>query len=144
MIESTEKYKPGVHHKLLLGLAGAMWLGVGIMLVVMAVHWLQSYDGNMWYFAIPGFIGALVIHHYGFLRIVDRNLGRISRLSVRSCIFSFISWRSYVIIAIMAGMGFILRHSAIPKQYLSSVYLAIGMALMLSSIRYFRHVLIHH
>ncbi len=81
-----------------------------------------------------------VIHHYGFLKIVDKNLGRISKMEGKRCAFSFMTWRSYFTIAIMVTMGILLRHSAIPKQYLSVLYIGIGMALILSSIRYFRNV----
>jgi hypothetical protein len=41
----------------------------------------------------------------------------------------------------MVTMGITLRHSPIPKQYLSVIYTGIGLALFLSSIRYFRNLL---
>lgn len=139
-----ENFKPAIHKKILIVIAGAIWCCVGIMLSLMAVKWLYIYKGNIWFFAIPGFIAALVIHHFGFLRIVNKNLGRISGLPERPCIFSFISWKSYLIIIIMIAMGITLRHSPIPKQYLSVIYLGIGLALFLSSIRYFRNLLGHN
>ncbi len=135
-----EKFKPGVHKKVLLVIAGLMWCCVGTMLILMAVSWLYIYEGNPWIFAIPGSIAALIIHHFGFLKIVDKNLGRISRLTGKPCVFSFISWKSYLIIIIMVTLGIVLRHSHVPKQYLSVIYLGIGLALFLSSIRYFRNL----
>jgi len=137
----NEKYKPAVPRKLLLLVAGVMWCGVGIMLSAMAFGWLSAYEGHAWVFALTGFIAAMVIHHFGFLRIVDKNLGRISKLPDQPCAFSFISWKSYLIIIIMVAMGITLRHSPIPKQYLSVIYTGIGLALFLSSIRYFRNLL---
>jgi len=142
MIRINEKYKPAVPKRLLLLIAGVMWCGVGIMLSTMAYHWLSAFEGNSWLFALPGFIAALVIHHFGFLRIVDKNLGRISNLPSQPCAFSFISWKSYFIIFIMVAMGIALRHSPVPKQYLSVIYIGIGLALFLSSIRYFRNLFI--
>ena len=136
-----EKYKPKVPRKALFLIAGIMWCGVGIMLSSMAYGWLTAYEGHAWIFAASGIIAALVIHHFGFLRIVDRNLGRISKLPDRPCAFSFISWKSYLIILIMVAMGITLRHSSIPKQYLSVIYIGIGLALFLSSIRYFRNLI---
>jgi hypothetical protein len=38
----------------------------------------------------------------------------------------------------MIGMGAVLRLSPVPKAYLSVVYIAIGLALILSSVRYLR------
>jgi hypothetical protein len=136
-----ERYKPALPRKMLLLLAGAMWFGVGIMLSAMAYGWLSAYEGQAWLFAVPGFVAALMIHHFGFLRIVDKNLGRISQLPEQPCAFSFISWKSYFIILVMVTMGITLRHSPVPKQYLSVIYLGIGIGLLLSSIRYFRNLL---
>lgn len=132
------KYKPSVPKRSLFIIAGAMWLGAGAMLVTLAIHWLSDYEGNPLPFVIPAVLAALVIHHWGFLAIVDKNLGRIKELPGEACVFSFISWRSYIIIVIMISFGIILRHSALPKPYLSIIYLGIGLALFLSSIRYFR------
>jgi len=38
----------------------------------------------------------------------------------------------------MVSMGIALRHSSLPKQYLSILYNGIGLGLFLSGIRYFR------
>jgi len=136
-----ERYKPAVNKNFLLFLAGFMWIAVGIMLNSFACRWLIAYGkGQAFIFAATGLACSLVIHHYGFLRIVDKNLGRISKMEGKRCAFSFMTWKSYLIVAIMVSMGIMLRHSAIPKQYLSVLYTGIGMALILSSIRYFRNL----
>jgi len=133
--------KPAVHKHLLIFLAGFMWIGVGVMLDMFAVSWLITYGQNLSYaFAAAGFAFSLIIHHFGFLRIVDKNLGRISKMEGKRCAFSFMSWKSYFIVTIMVTMGVLLRHSPVPKQYLSVLYIGIGTALFLSSIRYFRNV----
>ena len=138
MTRFKEKYKPAIPRRMLPVIAGAMWWFVGIMLTVMALRWLWDYNGDVLHFFFSGIIAALVIHHFGFLRLADRNLERISRLPARSCVFSFISWKSYFLIAIMISLGIILRHSTIPREYLSVIYMGIGLALFLSGIRYFR------
>ena len=56
----------------------------------------------------------------------------------KKCLFAFIPWKSYLIIAVMMTMGIVLRHSSIPKQYLAVLYIGIGLALVLSSVRYMR------
>jgi len=136
-----ERFKPAVSKSFLLFLAGFMWIAVGIMLTSFATRWLIAYGKSLaLLYAAVGLGLSLVIHHYGFLRIVDKNLGRISKMEGKRCAFSFITWRSYIIVAMMITMGIMLRHSAIPKQYLSILYIGIGMALILSSIRYFRNL----
>ena len=136
-----ERFKPAVSKSFLLFLAGFIWIAVGIMLTLFATRWLIAYGKSLaLLYAAVGLGLSLVIHHYGFLRIVDKNLGRISKMEGKRCAFSFITWRSYIIVAMMITMGIMLRHSAIPKQYLSILYIGIGMALILSSIRYFRNL----
>jgi len=60
----------------------------------------------------------------------------------RRCIFSFIPWKSYILIIIMIAIGFLLRHSPIPKLYLAVLYTGIGTALILSSVRYLRYLIL--
>jgi hypothetical protein len=59
----------------------------------------------------------------------------------RRCFFSFMPWKSYLLVMVMAGTGFLLRHSSFPKTWLAALYLTIGTALILSSVRYFRTLL---
>jgi ABC-type nickel/cobalt efflux system permease component RcnA len=133
------KFTPSVDKRILVLLAGLMWCGVGIMLIRFAVSWLIIYDGKeqVLFFAI-GFLAAMPIHHFGFLKIADKNLNRLMPLTEKKCVFSFMTWRSYIIVLIMVSMGIALRHSSIPKRYLSILYNGIGLALFLSGIRYFR------
>jgi hypothetical protein len=136
---ASNKFKPAVKKPFLLLLSGTMWFAVGIMLNLYAYHWLIAFRSNNPYiFASIGFVVALVIHHFGFLKLADKNLGRISYMKDNPCVFSFMSWKSYIIVIVMISMGITLRHSSIPKQYLSVLYIGIGLALVLSSIRYFR------
>ena len=109
------------------------------MLVTLAVSWLHGAAGVQGFLIVgTGVVLALLAHHLGFLRIVDKNLARILPMAGKKCIFAFIPWKSYLVILIMVAMGAILRHSFIPKQYLAVVYVTIGFALVLSSFRYLR------
>jgi hypothetical protein len=134
-----EKLKPAVPVTVLLLLSGILWVGVAIMLDAFAAGWLSHFHGHaVWIYPLAGFLAALVIHHFGFLRVVNKNLHRLSTMEGKVCAFAFMSWKSYLIVMVMVGMGIGLRHSPIPKQYLSILYIGIGLALFLSSLRYFR------
>jgi len=138
-----EKWKPGVPKNTLLLIAGILWIGIGIILDGVSYSWLRTEDLNhVILVSIIGFVCALVIHHFGFLRIVDRNLDRILPMEGRRCVFSFMPWKSYILIMIMVLIGFLLRHSPIPKLYLSVPYIGIGTALILSSVRYLRYLIL--
>ncbi len=137
-----EKWKPAVPKSGLLFMAGMIWLSIGVMMDSIAYSWLKSENSRpVLLISAIGFVLALLIHHFGFLRIVDRNLGRILPLEGRRCLFSFMPWKSYILVIVMMFGGFLLRHSALPKSYLALLYLAIGTALMLSSVRYLRYLI---
>lgn len=134
-----EKFKPAVEKPVLLFMAGALWIAVGAMLLAFAYHWMRSSREGFSFVRVgAGVVLALVIHHFGFLRIVDKNLNRILPMKGKRCLFSFMTWKSYATVAVMTVTGIFLRHSSIPKSYLSILYTGIGLALILSSVRYLR------
>ncbi len=133
------EFKPAVTKNVLLFLAGSVWFCVGTMLLVFAYTWLSDVPGIISFlFFGSGVIMALLVHHFGFLKIVDRNIARILPMTEKKCLFSFITWKSYLIIMVMVTLGTYLRHSAIPHRYLAVLYTGIGLALILSSLRYIR------
>jgi len=140
---NLRKFTPSVDKRVLVLLAGLMWCGVGIMLIRFSVLWLSPMgisNALIYYFA--GFLAAMPIHHFGFIKIADKNLNRLLPLTEKKCLFSFMTWKSYIIVLIMVSMGIALRHSALPKRYLSILYNGIGLALFLSGIRYLRFFII--
>lgn len=138
-MKKKDAFKPAVTKNVLLFLAGAVWFGVGSMLLIMAYSWLSDAPGGISFvFAGVGVVMALVVHHFGFLKIVDKNIERIRPMHAKQCLFSFITWKSYVVVVVMVTMGSLLRHSAIPHRYLAILYTGIGLALILSSLRYLR------
>jgi hypothetical protein len=142
-MRKIELLKPAVTKSALLLLAGFVWLCVGTMLLVLAHAWLSDAPGPIaiMFFGF-GVVLALLVHHFGFLKIVDKNIERILPIVEKKCLFSFITWKSYMIILVMVALGTLLRQSAIPHQDLAILYTGIGLALILSSLRYIR-VFIH-
>jgi hypothetical protein len=136
------RYTPAVSGRTLLLLQGLVWIAVGSLLLRLAAGWLgERHPAHLGALVAAGVVAALLIHHFGFLRVVDRNLARIRPLEDRRCVFSFMSWRSYLMVGVMMGMGFALRHSHLPRPHLAMLYIAIGLALVLSSVRYLRVLL---
>jgi hypothetical protein len=142
MRKKIDKFRPAVDKSALIFLSFFVWVVVGTVLLFLAYSWLKAAQVNRsLLFVAVGVGGALVIHHFGFLKIVDKNLGRLLPMEGKKCAFSFMTWKSYIIVAVMVTMGTLLRHSAIPKTYLSILYIGIGLSLILSSIRYLRVLL---
>jgi hypothetical protein len=136
---NLRKFTPSVNKGVLVLLAGIIWCGIGVMLLSYSVSWLQplSFRYRELFFA-AGALAAIPIHHFGFSRIAGKNLDRLMPLTEKRCVFAFMTWRSYIIVLIMISAGIVLRHSAIPKPWLSVLYTAIGLALFLSGIKYIR------
>lgn len=136
---NPQRLKPAAGKRILVFLAGFVWICAGTVLLSFSATWLEGFtaDGSL-KFTGAGILLALVIHHFGFLRVVNKNLGRLLPVNEPKCIFSFISWKSYLIIAVMVSLGVLLRHSPIPRPLLSILYTGIGLALILSSFKYLR------
>lgn len=142
MEKILKKLKPAVNKKYLFIIAGLMWFSVGVMLNTYAYHWLVDYnDGNSYLFAIISVISAFIVYYFGFTKIVTKNISRITKLKDNPCIFSFMSWKGYLMVAVMMKMGNLARTSSFPKQYLSVIYIIMGFALAFSSFHYFSFLL---
>jgi hypothetical protein len=132
------RMKPAVGKSMLPLLAAIVWIAAGSMMLALAYAWLQEEVLRPWLYAALGIVAGLAVHRYGFHKIANRNLDRIIPMKGRPCLFSFMSWKSYLLVMFMVGLGAALRLSPVPKNYLSVVYIAIGLALILSSARYLR------
>ena len=132
-------FKPSVDKRALILLSALVWIVVGTLFLMASFSWLSDPPATGWaLFAGMGAAAALVIHHFGFLKVVDKNLGRILPMEGKRCLFSFMTWKSYIMVALMASMGAFLRSSPMPKPFLSAIYIGIGLSLILSSVRYVR------
>jgi hypothetical protein len=135
---------PAARRKWLVLFAGLLWTAVGVALAAMAWYWFAAYEGNLILPLAVGIVGGGLICWFGFSKLAAENLTRIYTQAPgkdKVCLFAFQNKRSYIIVAIMMAMGYALRHSPLPEIYLAPFYLAIGLALALSSLLYYRHLL---
>jgi hypothetical protein len=135
-----KKYNPAVKKEYLLLPAGFMWMGVGIMLCTMAFRWLALSIQPL-PFTVAGIAAGLLVYRFGFVKIAHKNIVRIEALPGKRCFFSFITFRSYLLVIVMMALGITLRHSGIPREWLSVIYNGIGLGLAISSIQYFKSYL---
>ena len=139
---SLSRFKPDVPKCWLFAACGVMWSLVGLMMCATGVGWLSSAGlARGAGFGAAGLIVAAAALRWGFGGIAARNIRRLRRLPNRGCFFAFQAWKSYLLIAVMIALGAGLRHSPVPKDALAIVYIGIGGALLLSSGRYYRHLI---
>ncbi|MBI9083272.1 MAG: hypothetical protein JEZ11_06700 [Desulfobacterales bacterium] len=131
-------FKLAVRRNWLLFLAGVLWSGVGLGLCKIAWHWLGALPiATRGPLSLAGFLGAVTAWRFAFSAIALKNIDRLRRLSEKQCLFAFQSRNSYLIIIFMICLGFLLRHSPVPRPWLAVVYATIGGALLLASAHYY-------
>lgn len=134
------RLNPALSKKWLLVLAGAMWSGVGILLLHYAFTWLiQPVSAINLLLGVLGVLISILANRFQFSKLAGKNITRILALNHKACIFAFQAWKGYLIIVIMVTGGILLRNSSIPKPYLAVVYAAIGGALLQASLQYYQH-----
>ena len=134
-----KKISPKVNKIYLFLFCGILWLFAGTLLDSYSFRWLSAiHHSYIMFFLIAGLIASLIIHKYGFTKVANKNIARIIPFQGKHCAFAFMSWKSYLIVIFMMMLGITLRHSSMPKEYLSIIYTGIGTALILSSLIYFR------
>ena len=141
-VRGNRKYTPAVARHWLLLLAGVIWSGVGITLCIAAVYWLSlsEWPKNGWG-AVLGISLGVLVYRFGFSVIARKNIARIALKPERVCVFAFQAWRSYLLIVIMASLGFALRQSHLSRLILAMIYLIVGTGLVLSSSLYYKELL---
>lgn len=136
--------KPAAKRNTLALVAGIVWSLTGVFLSSIAVSWLmKSALANQLAAIVGGIAAGWSIYRFKFAHLAGQNIERIyaqSPGSERVCIFAFQNTRSYFLVIIMMTMGYLVRHSGVPKPYLAPFYLAIGTAMLLASLVYFRRL----
>jgi uncharacterized membrane protein len=136
---TLKSLKPAVTKSWLIALAGLMWTGAGLMLCRLAYNWLAIINiGIGVTFGVLGVVMALGAYHFGFSKITQKNIERLNRLTEKTCVFAFQTWKSYLIIMVMIILGAFIRSTPISKTYLAVLYTTIGGALLLASFLYYR------
>jgi hypothetical protein len=130
--------KPDVSRHWLFLLAGVMWTGVGVMLLVRAWGWLAAMPlGWELGLALTSAVIAALFYKFMFTNTVAKNIRRVCQLPDPVCIFAFNSPRGYILIVFMIAMGIALRRSGLDTRILALVYASMGGALLLASLHFY-------
>jgi hypothetical protein len=133
---------PSAKRKTLFVIAGSLWLAVGLVLVAVAICWLLPISLAGLLILAAGILGAIIIHYFGLSRLAKKNISRIVELAPEKekiCLFAFQNVRGYFVVLIMIALGYTLRHAPIQRIYIAPAYATMGLALIFSSTRYFKH-----
>ena len=134
MFPWMERHKPAAGASTHLMVAGLMWTLVGTGLVVRGATWLfQASSG-----AAPWLAGvALAVGILKSRLVLDRQArrvtGRIRERGDGRCLGGFMSWGTWALVLVMIAAGRLLRGAGLSGIVIGPVYLAVGVALLISS-----------
>lgn len=131
------RFKPGVPRRVLLIVGAVAWGFAGAALAWRGATILAAEGGAAWGVIAAGVAAGAFFFRFLFRRIADRSVSRIRDLGQeRPCVFSFLDWRGYGMMAGMITLGIILRATgAVPPLVLGPLYIAMSVALLSSSVR---------
>jgi len=133
--------EPAASRRTLTRTAAVVWGLVGIGLAVRGALWLAEAGIDIYWILPSAILLGTFKGWFVFRKLARRNIGRIAQLSPHKekiCIFAFQAMQSYLLILAMITVGILLRLSPIPREYLSLLYMAIGLGLAIGSAEYWR------
>ena len=130
-----ERLKPAAPIRVHLFLAAALWTLPGIALFVFGLRWALL-GTSPWTFPlivvalIAGYLKARLI----MVRAADRTVQRIHERGDGRCLGGFLSWKSWLLVAVMATMGRYFRSGVLPLPVAGIIYTFVGTALLTASL----------
>lgn len=136
-----QRLKPGIPKRYLLFVAALMWTFAGGMLLFRGFSMLVLFPRLVWLKIIGCLAAGMVFYSFMFSKISFNHTQRILKMkSEKPCFFSFFNLRSYLMMAFMISMGIALRTTGIvPVEYLSILYVTMGVPLTVSAFRFYFH-----
>lgn len=140
MESNRKKYKPGIAKGYLMFIAALVWLFAGGMLLYKGVSFMFENPSSIFLKLTISIAIGILFFFFMFSKIVAKHITRILNIKhERPCLFSFFSWKSYLMMGTMICFGILLRvFKIIPMEYLSCFYISMGTPLLISSHRFFQ------
>jgi hypothetical protein len=136
VIEWLQKYKPAAPARVHLLLAALMWTAVGGVLLFFGGSWALA--GGMPHvhllLAVAAIVG-LVKARWILWRAAGKIVERINQRGDGRCLGGFVSWQTWLLIALMIAAGRLLRGGLLPSPVVGLIYAAVGTALLVGSLR---------
>ena len=134
MTDLFERWKPAASARAHVLTAALLWTCVGIGLSVAGVRWcVQATSKPVFGLLIGGVLIGVFKGKVALSRTAAKSAARIARRGDGTCLGGFLSWKSWVFVLAMMGLGIFLRHSAVPRWILGVLYTAVGVALLWGS-----------
>jgi hypothetical protein len=130
--------KPSINKRYLLFVAAIVWTFAGGMLLYRGFSMVFKIK-HLILILMFSAIGGILFYMLLFSKISLKHTKRILSLkSEKPCAFSFFNFKSYILMTVMISSGIIVRKSGIiSPDYLSLIYITMGIPLFLSAFRFY-------
>lgn len=136
MANRLSKFKPGVSRKTLLLLSALFWSVIGVLLLYKGGKKIITLGEGygMQVFILIVSLGTGSIKSYFILdRSAKRAMNRILQFKDGTCLGAVYSFKTWILVFSMMGLGIFLRNSSISVTLLCFIYITIGWSLLFSS-----------
>ncbi|HZL10194.1 MAG TPA: hypothetical protein VFC65_09365 [Prolixibacteraceae bacterium] len=132
-------FTPRIPKHYLFLVAALVWTFAGGMLLFRGYSFLIVYPHFLAVKMSGCLISGLIFFKLLFVKISGKHVVRIENLPIdHPCLFSFFNLKSYLMMTVMISSGILLRKTgAISPEYLSLVYVTMGIPLLMSSFRFY-------
>jgi hypothetical protein len=132
------KLKPSVPRRFLFFAGALVWAFAAWRVSSIAITYLKESPWPWWLELMAGMAGLALFFNFVFLRVSRRYIQRIAAMKMQNpCIFAFFGWKSYLLIAIMSGLGIALsKYEFIPLTWQGIFYIALSGSLFLSALMF--------
>ncbi|HOI87972.1 MAG TPA: hypothetical protein PLV51_08940 [Lentimicrobium sp.] len=130
--------KPAVPKRLLFFAAAMVWAIAAYRVFLLALRYIPEGPLPVWVIAVLGLAGIAVFFNLVFLRVSRKYIRRIAEMEQKNpCLFAFFGWKSYLLIALMAGMGIVFAQYELIPLFLQGIfYISLSGSLLLSALMF--------
>jgi hypothetical protein len=138
-MNSTQSFERGVSKRFTIFIAAIAWTLVAIIIFCRSIYLLLNYHDYLWLKLVGSVIVGILFYLLLFFKIFFRhNRLFISLKNDDTHSFSTFDVKRDILITVIAITGFLLRVSGIVGlEYVSIIYIATGIPLLLSTLRYY-------
>ena len=133
MRNDLSRFKPGAKRRTHLLLTAVLWSAIGILLLTKASYRIVQVPEQQ----IIIILAALIFGTLKSIFILDRSarksIVRILEFKDGTCLGAVYSFKTWLLVVSMMGVGLVLRNSSLSLSLLCFVYFTIGWALLFSS-----------
>ena len=133
LFKGLSRFKPGGNKRTHLLMSAVLWTAIGIMLLTKGTYRYSQLPDRQPIIVVLGILAGSLKSYFILDKSALRSIDRILMFKDGTCLGAVYSYKTWIMVLCMMGMGVILRNSSIPVNLLCFLYFTIGWALLMSS-----------